>query len=588
MERKDIVFQYKFKKPNGDTAVEYSNEICETRVKEYLQIEMAAEVGIPCVLTFGTYRQNKRHTLTTYGYCKGKEYNPNHPDYRFVIENLKKEQVLVYLYTTETNFNIEDVQVHKGPVQHSQLRGHKRELAKEEMRDCSAMQYYDRLNSNIDRNLCHLGNYGDLQDPKIFQQANYEKRPRKLTIKINDMHDIYQRTMKDAKLADPYLRFAGTPFQVIMFSEKQFLVSAGSKIAYFDATSHVCRKPDPYCHKKVFYHTLVIKKHNTVLPVIEMLCINQDQDTIGDMFGKYKQFVNNKLKKKLPWTTVVTDWCHAAMNALLKELNLMNMLGYLKTTHHFLKTKGATLPKDFVSIQSCISHFQHRIARKIKQNFPSLLPHKALMLNFTGLLIRCTKLDQLNKVFRLICIVLCTTDVHTSAKAIDELKAMYESMSMKENEDYSAQELREKKEEQEQENQPEERKEKRTVEEKAMYTKSPYYVDGYDILSGVQKTVPIDENNKTNELYNPGYADYILEKYITYAPVWSGIILSVLHKGLKTESNANIEGYNGQLKGPVLNNNGHNPVGNFCEIMRRHKEVLCNRIETKGNYKNST
>ena len=177
--------------------------------------------------------------------------------------------------------------------------------------------------------------------------------------------------------------------------------------------------------------------------------------------------------------------------------------------------------------------------------------------------------------FRLVVTVLCTTDEETSDEAIAEIKMNYNSVSMEKDEDFEK--VEEPKEEKEAN-----KKIKKTKKE-ALYAKSRFYKLFFLELNEVRKKIPIDEKNITNKFYDSGYADYITEKYMPYAPVLSAIILSVMQKCLNKASNAPVEGYFLRIKKDVLKRNEHNSPRNFCEMMKRDKEVLSRKIETRGN-----
>lgn len=364
------------------------------------------------------------------------------------------------------------------------------------------------------------------------------------------------------------------PLNILLFSEEQFSVSRNETIAFFDATGSVVRNPDSdIVDKQIFYYALVINKYKTTVPICEMISIDQSIPTIINMFTKYWYFVNGLTKRFPKMKTIVTDFCWASMNAILRVCNLMDMNSYLQNTYNFI-VDSKPLPENFVSIYSCNAHFQHRVSLNIKHKFEQYKDKSGLTLETTGLMLRCTTWAELVEIFEYVVIVFCSTDSGKSDKAILQLKPHVRKMNAEDKEEEFEIDF-----------------DKAQCDEiidlenddagKAIYSKSPKYFCAQAMH--VKRKLLINEEDITNKFYIPALVDYMIEHYMAYCPLWTGIILSAQHPGKCKLSNATVEGFFRIIKEDVLKTLKKNPVRFFVEKIREKKSELCHRLKLKDD-----
>jgi len=62
-----------------------------------------------------------------------------------------------------------------------------------------------------------------------------------------------------------------------MYTQEQLdIIDVNDRIAHFDATGSIVRKPrDIYC-KRIMYYVMIIKKGESIIPIVEMITSEYD------------------------------------------------------------------------------------------------------------------------------------------------------------------------------------------------------------------------------------------------------------------------------------------------------------------------
>lgn len=209
------------------------------------------------------------------------------------------------------------------------------------------------------------------------------------------LQDIVQRWINDQKFSDPYIRWVSFPLMVVMFSREQLdIINIKYDIAGIDATGTIVFPPNGIRCKRILYYAITLNKDGRIIVVAESVQADHETSTIEIFLKLFQQFA---IKEKYRWPifkVMVTDWCWALINALLKEWNLMRALDYLILAYNCLTLK-TSFTEDEIVIHSCIGHLQHRLKKNLKNKFLKLFENKNLILECMGVLIKCRTIEKM-------------------------------------------------------------------------------------------------------------------------------------------------------------------------------------------------
>ena len=274
---------------------------------------------------------------------------------------------------------------------------------------------------------------------------------------------------------------------------------------------------------------------------MEMVTCEHDIASIGYLLSRYKAFVEYENLKWPLFKVIVIDWSWATIHAVIREWMDTNITDYLQKMYDFLD-HSKNLTSDFILIYYCCAHNQNRISKALKRNFPHYTKGKSLILDCTAIMIECTSMNELDKVFEDTMTILLTKSAETATAAISRLHG-YRNETPVENEGDDESEF------DEFIAYPNEKK------YNTIYQQSDFYKRYLEIKARIQKLLDDIEKGRTendNEYYSPEIAEYILKTYMAYAPMWTAIILNRLFPNIFRLSNATIEGYFNIIKHVLL------------------------------------
>jgi len=93
-----------------------------------------------------------------------------------------------------------------------------------------------------------------------------------------------------------------------MYTQEQLdIIDVNDQIAHFDATGSIVRKPrDIYC-KRIMYYVMVIKKGESIIPIVEMITSEHDIPSICILLKRYRHFIETNRRKWPLFKVVVVD-----------------------------------------------------------------------------------------------------------------------------------------------------------------------------------------------------------------------------------------------------------------------------------------
>ena len=549
-----------------------------------------------CVLSYyGRIRENYL-SVVVYASCK---YDSHDQRFKFEINDIHQTVSTISTYATK---HVGDI-IHTGRPQMEQVRNKERDYVKVQMENMSATEYFDRITETTDFNLVREGDFQKLRNIASYQQAHDEvKKEKRRYINSSDVSDIMGRYKEDQLTGDPYIRRVGEPFHVHMYSREQLnAVSNTDKVAHFDATGSIVRKPDaninnkkcePSVYKRVFYYDLVInkvcedqkrdmqnnpttgeekknttKKKGIQIPILEMVTCEQDIASISLLLAKYKIFVHSEHVKWPIFRVIVVDWSWALINSILKEWTGMTIGPYLEMAYNFAIGKK-DLPPDLVIVHNCCAHFQNRMAKTIVKKFNTYKAHKSIVLEGTGIMIQCRTLTELDTAYENLMILLLSRSQERAQVVMTNLNNLRQGQDSYEDvfdSEVSEMDYLED-----------------TSFHGSIFADSLFYKRYDGILKSLKEKLNTAEPNaENNEYYSEDLADHITKTHMPYAPMWSGILLSEVLPEYRKLSNAVAEGFFKIMKYNVLKSRKQLGIGEFVDITREYKEATCARSEIK-------
>ena len=612
--------KYDESKKSFRTVKEGADNINNNAIRDFIHQLMISSTSYKCTLHIYSIRKNGSRGVVAYARCR---YKSHYQKFKFEFDNINQEYATVFIYVEDDpKFTLPIV--HSGKPKMVQLRNQERIEVKDDLQHTNPQLYYDKVATEIDTDLAHEGNYQNLRHEATYRKARTEDKIKsRKSIVSSDLSNIIQKCVDDYTSRDPYIRFAGVPFRIQMYSRQQLnTVTKEDKIAHFDATGSIVRKPeiqvnayksDPAIHKVMLYYVMVYRKVFTrdngeekkkewakvqiqaeneeeeenekrptkktnergiTIPLMEMVTCEHDIASIGNLLGRYRAFVETENFKWPLFKVIVVDWSWATIHAILREWLDTNIANYLQLTYDFLNhTKN--IPTDFILIYYCCAHNQHRISKALKRNFSHYEKGKSIILDCTAIMLECTTLHELDKAYTDLVTILLTKSAITANAAMSRLNVFRTETSVDDEED--------------DENKyddliayPDE------IKYKTIYQDSPFFQHYKRIMAKIKKLLHDIEKNITeieNEYYNPEIAEYFTKNYMSYAPMWTAIVLNKIFPKLKRLSNATVEGYFNIVKHVLLKSKKNISGGDLTDITRNHINGICSRNELKEIFK---
>lgn len=528
--------------------------IDKDKVRDVISKCMLHDVSYSCPLSFyGGIRSNIEF-LVAYAKCR---YGSHAQSFKFDVTDFKTRLSTIYIRATECG----EI-VHEGPKIHCTLKGKARVEVKAQLMKVAPRILQLDTARKIDPEIADDGHMQELMRLSTYQKAKSEENCKNDKIlRSNDLSDLFQRHVLDGECRDPYIRHAGLPLYVHMYSEEQLdVVCQEDIIVHFDATGNVVRKPRDVRCKRLMYYAMVINKDGSVIPIAEMVSSEHDVASISTFLKRYRYFLTTKHISWPLFRVVVVDWSWALINSVMIEWNGMTVTNYLKQAYTYL-TKETYPSFDFIVVHSCCAHFQKRVSTNMHKKFTKNLHAKNLILECVGLMIHCRTIDALDQVFERFMTVLLTTDREEAQRNVVLLHDLHHLIKDAETPSKIVGD-----------DDPVEAVSGDGLEGR-VYADSPFFHRYYAKLLSVKGDVIDTEND--NEYFAPEVADYVTQSLMPFVPMWSALLLKHVVPDRARLSNANVECYFNLVKRDVLEGKVNLKIGRFIDKVKNYKSFLC-------------
>lgn len=170
-----------------------------------------------CVLSFFGGVKSYQDFVTLYSKCA---YKSHEQRFKFVFMYPRDGFFRVFVYGSEC-CSI----AHEGPQKYTQLRAGERKEAKKILKITNPRTYEAKEMEIVNMEMFHEGNPQNLHPLSVYQKAKSEENCKNDKI-LQSLHlqDLMQKCIEDNYLIDPYIRWAGIPLTVYMFTEEQFSI----------------------------------------------------------------------------------------------------------------------------------------------------------------------------------------------------------------------------------------------------------------------------------------------------------------------------------------------------------------------------
>lgn len=248
----------------------------------------------------------------------------------------------------------------------------------------------------------------------------------------------------------------------------------------------------------------------------------------------------------------------------------MTVLKYINLMHIICNTDKFKINK-LVTVHLCCSHFMHMVSRDLAQLNLSKSMKKRILLMMATLINTQTYEEFKKKVFNMLIIFKNKNITETLKNAVEKVDTEENDLEMPDEKltDDSAK-----------------------TSNLPIYKSSRFYVDGKMIEKAVEETLYDDtelETNEKNPCKNDAFCDLFLNRYMPFAPLWTGIVIkhSPLDKNdTRRFSNSIIENWFNMIKGSVLERQTGLKVGRFVQLLGSQISSICKEISLKRHVTN--
>ncbi|KAL9876887.1 uncharacterized protein ACN2A1_013445 isoform 1-T6 [Glossina fuscipes fuscipes] len=282
----------------------------------------------------------------------------------FVVEKPKTGQPLQCYFTTRGVFNHTFFKT-------SQVRGYKRVVFREEMKNILPKQARVNFLNKLDNKDLEAYNLGEVKSEGVYKKIRSEII-RKNDLSSDDLDDLRKRYAKNATEEDQFFQYLAEPCEVGLFSRNQVKVAAiakniskGGLVCHLDATGSIIRNISDV-RNYIFYYALVITNHRGKnYPVAERIASTHDAGSIGNWLMKFQQLCEREGSWPL-FTTIVTDFSRALINGPMLHWNKCNIIAYLNFCHKKLERNENTVTEKIV-FKLCYAHFKKNVCNRIQK-----------------------------------------------------------------------------------------------------------------------------------------------------------------------------------------------------------------------------
>lgn len=509
----NIIFSNKNGKLNGN------------HYPHYFRNRIAKYVNNTCQIVFKYVKYLKKtDSIKIYGKCVHKCCK------KFKIVIIER---VAQIYSSNINF------CHRKKIT-TCVKGVERSIMRKKLYATKPSQFKRRSMINAKSSICKIGNLQEIKSDDTYRKIRSEA----MSILDRDKHTIIDLILMQRDHGE-YIKEVCVPFNVKMFSleqmkllERQKMYSNFLPLIYFDATGGLIEPPFENDKKRIYLYSAVvqIRKTKRVCNIFDMISCEHFAKSIFKIINDFRCFLEENNKWPL-FGGVVTDFSFANIHAISRACNRQTLIEYLTTCMTICKGEQMK-PTSFITIHLCCAHFMKMVSKDIDHLGTNELQNKL----FKDLIASCILMDALGEIniFFVNLVVLLKSPFYN-----DMVKKSHENLlrncsnknitdfvnsvsASSTNTDIPVDEDDSKK--------------------FGLFRNSPFYVHFFKIMSNIQISYV---STVANPYLNEKFLTIVLNKYLPYCPLWSGIILKY-SSDMPRVSNAPIENFFGYVKNQML------------------------------------
>lgn len=520
----------------GRLIKEYYPYVIRNRIRKY--------VNNVCIIIFKYVVYSKKTTdVVVFALCKHNKYGCK----KFkILVNRRNRAVKVY--STSLNYT------HKNYLAR-EIKGVERQIFKKRLvniRPSALKKETLLLASQSGLPLTEGKNLQDVVSDVTLRKIKYESH----NALIRDKDDLYDIMLMQQDDVD-FIREVSLPLNIKLFSIEQLSVlksetsKDSSSYIHFDATGGIIRRPKILkSNKRIYFYTAVIslKKAKRIFPIFSMISEIHNSNAIFKLFSDFRYFCeeNNFWPS---FSGIVTDFSFANIHAACKAFNRCSLKEYLEKCYKLaMQDKKITGNDGFIGIHLCCAHFMKMMCKDV-DNLSKCEEQRIYFKDQLAIAILINNINDCLTFIKNIYVILMSPFLNSAVEvAQDNLRLLstsecLEAFKFHNVEDSTSEYF-------EYENKSE-----------SLSRSSPFYLH---IMQNVTKQINIESSgNCENKLYNTDLYNLILNKYIPYLPLWSGIVLNC-----RSISNCYVETYFGQLKNITLEGQRNIRCSHFIRKLR--------------------
>lgn len=372
---------------------------------------------INCLIVLKSYRFNVTGNTKAYAECK---YSNTHRKFNFLEVPVSKHHYVVIM-----SDSIENIDHTNEPKKYRELRGSRREALRKLLETQTVRETYETVCDSLDNSLGEKGNTQTKTKLSVLQRLATEVKKKENThCEVSDLafwaqgqefenigEDILKYNAKGLKENFMESRFFRNGFKILLQHEgivKLFRnVPKASLIMHYDASGGFVKKIKCHDHglDKINYNYVGVTQLNGfTLNCAEMITNDHTAVSQCDLFN----FMSEKCWL-LPFKIIVTDFSWAAINAILKTINSVNIIEYLNFFYNMV-VHNKVDPLLYVTIKVrlvlCCSHVMHSLSRLLNRHIAFLYFLKQFILQTFFIMLDSTDFNEVQHIFYDFCVVL--------------------------------------------------------------------------------------------------------------------------------------------------------------------------------------